>query len=191
VRTLAIGISGPSGVGKSTVAQAVASRISGAVVIEQDWYFRQASEYPPDANFCELRWLHLDEFAASVSQLADGKQVDVPVLDYSTFNRIGTRRLGPAPVVVVEGMTIYRIPSVDVLFNLRYYLTETFDIIADRKRLRDSVERNKSAEIIDKQLRWISDEYERDAELRDRADVVVLHPDSLADRVLADVSAIQ
>lgn len=108
-----IGISGPSASGKSLLAEAVRAANPNTVVVQQDWYFRDSTEGPPDANFCELRWLHVDDLVRTVSALSSGQPTKVPVIDFATFRQTGTAQLAPAPVVIIEGMTILRIPEVD------------------------------------------------------------------------------
>lgn len=172
--TIVVGVSGPSGSGKSTLVAAVRALLDDAVAIQQDWYFKDPSECPADANFCELRWLHVEDFVRDVRTLASGQSALVPEIDFATFSRVGLRSVGPARVVVIEGMTIFRTAEIDSLCDLRYYIDEDLETIAERKHLRDVVERRKDPEIIEGQLQWITKEYHRDDGLRRRLDINVL-----------------
>lgn len=142
-----IAISGPSGSGKSTIAQALTFELPGSIVVQQDWYFRDGDKCPPDANFCELRWLHIDLFVRDLHTLAAGRTAQVPIMDFASFRKVGTRPLGPAWLVIVEGMTIFRVPELAAQFSSRYYVDVDFDILADRKRARDHAERGKPPEV--------------------------------------------
>jgi len=173
-----IGITGPSASGKSILAQAVRAAQSDAVIVQQDWYFRSAAECPEDANFCELRWMHVDELVRDVAMLASGVQVHVPVMDFSTFERVGTTLLDPKSLVILEGMTILRIPEVDEHLDARFYVDIDMPTLAVRKLARDIHERRKPMEIVEAQLRWIEAEYLADEVLRQRGDVSVLSPDT-------------
>jgi uridine kinase len=169
-----LGISGPSGSGKSTVANAVRDRVPSSIVLQQDWYFKDTIDCPPDANFCDFRWLDIDQFVMDLRSLIEGVAVAVPAVDFMTFERVGTQILQPTPVILVEGMTIFRINELGRCFDLKYYIESDFETLAERKRVRDRTERQKTADVIEAQLRWIAEEYRRDARLRARTDVVLL-----------------
>lgn len=187
MRPRAVGLTGPSASGKSTLAEAVKAAHGDAVLVQQDWYFRDSSECPPDANFCDLEWLHVDELMRHVVALTNGEFADVPVMDFATFERCGTLRLEPAPLVIVEGMTILRISSIDACLDARFYLDTDYATIAERKRARDINDRHKPIEVVEAQLKWMAVEYDKDAWLRNRRDVTVL---SGAARLEDNVNAI-
>ncbi|MGW5237514.1 uridine kinase family protein [Monashia sp. NPDC004114] len=188
-RARIVGLTGPSAAGKSTLARQAMTVHGSAVVVQQDWYFRNSSECPIDANFCELRWMHVDDFIRDVTDLAHGTPINAPFIDFSTFERQGTVRIDPAPLVIVEGMTILRVPQVDIQFARRFYLDIEMAQIASRKRTRDIFERSKSREIVESQLRWIAEEYARDETLRSRLDVTVLHADEPTDELVTALLA--
>jgi uridine kinase len=141
---------------------------------------------PPEANFCDPRYLELDEFIAAAQGLSNGKSVEVPVIDFKTFQRTGMATLQPARYVLIEGMTIYRIPEVDELFDLRFYVAAPFHVLEARKRLRDSTERNKPASVIEAQLRWMRTEHDTDLETLQEK-VVMLSEPNLEDLVMTVV----
>ncbi len=174
MRSRFVGITGPSGSGKSTLAEAVCATHGNAVIVQQDWYFRNAADCPPEANFCEPRWLHVNELVRDVARLSNGMPTDVPVMDFATFERRGTKSIAPAPLVILEGMTILRIPELDALLAARFYVDCDLATIAARKRSRDTLVRQKSVEIVNAQLDWIAKEYLADEEIRQREDVTVL-----------------
>lgn len=93
-----IGITGPVASGKSTLAAAL-----GACVISTDSYL-------PDYDRVEAlerdlpHQADLFALAAHLDAIRRGLAVDVPVWSYQTHRREGTRRVEPAPLVVVEGI---------------------------------------------------------------------------------------
>jgi uridine kinase len=170
-----IGITGPSCSGKTTLAEAFRQRDAGTVVLQQDLYFKDPSLYPPDANFCELRWLETDQFVADFMALADGKPAYVPVIDFETFQRVGTQEIRAVRQLVVEGMTIFRLPGIYERCNIRYYMdVDDFAELEERKRRRDTQERRKPKAVIDAQLAWLRSEYDNDHALRSRPDIHVV-----------------
>lgn len=157
-----IGVSGPSCSGKSTVALALSERLQDSTVIQQDWFFRDPSLCPPDANFCDLAYLRVGELVKICTDLCGGRAAQVPIIDFGTFAQTGMREIGPTRHTIVEGMTIYRIPELWDLCSYRFYLKPQFSDIEVRKRRRDFIERNKPSNIIEHQLAWVRTEYERD-----------------------------
>lgn len=177
MKPLVVGLTGPSASGKTTLAEAVRAAHGAAVILQQDWYYRDSSEYPPDSNFCDPTWLHVDELTRDVIALANGEPADVPVMDFATFERCGVIRLEPASLVIIEGMTILRFPAVDACLDSRFYIDTEYATIAERKRSRDRRDRNKPTEIVNAQLDWMAAEHKKDATLRNRRDVTVLSGD--------------
>jgi uridine kinase len=189
---MTLGLSGPSGSGKSTLAHEIHKRLPDSVILQQDWYFTNSADCPPDANFCDSKWLDIDLFVSNLRSLMKGRTSEVPVVDFTNFGRVGTLTLQPSPLIIVEGMTIFRIAQIADCFDLRYYLDTSFDVLMERKRARDKSERLKPAAVIEAQLRWMADEHRQDAELRARPDVVLLSGETpvgeLADALLEAVT---
>lgn len=190
---LLVGISGPSCSGKSTVAQAVSNTLPSCVVVQQDWYFIDMDTCPPEANFCDLRWLDIQRFVGDVQNLANGQIADVPLIDFRSFQRAGSRHVDPQDVILVEGMTVFRVAGLMAEFDLRYYIDANPRTLAARKRDRDRAERGKSLAVIAAQLQWMQDEYHKDEGLRHRQDVEILFgdvsPQDLAHRIEHDILA--
>lgn len=159
-----VGLSGPSGSGKSYLSTKLHNILSDVNIIQQDSYFIDPDQCPPDANFCDLKYLHVEEFIADVSDLASGCIVEVPTIDFGTFRRTGKHQLLPKEWLIVEGMTIFRLPEIIALCDSMIYLAPDLTTIRERKSARDLIERNKSQEIVARQLQWISAEYHRDLE---------------------------
>lgn len=160
--TTVVGVSGPSCSGKTSLARNLADALPECVILEQDWFFRSPGECPVDANFCDLQYLDVAAFGAAALNLAHARAAVVPVIDFRTFERTGSTALRARAVLIIEGMTIFRIPEVRDLCRHRFYLAPAFDALAARKRIRDATERSKPASVIESQLRWMRTEYEND-----------------------------
>ena len=157
---IAIGISGPSGAGKTILSERLQTKIKDCRLIQEDWFFIDPDLCTPDANYYDLKYLHLKEFITDVQALINGQEVIVPVINYYTFKRTNKlRKIIPGNILIVEGMTIFRIPEIVELLGRKYYLAPKMEIIRQRKMDRDLKERNKQIEIILNQLKWVETKY--------------------------------
>jgi uridine kinase len=156
----AIGISGPSGAGKTILSEHLRTKIKNCCLIQQDWYFVDPDLCAPNANFCDLKYLYLEIFITDVQKIIYGQEVTVPIVDYYTFKQTNkVRKIVPGDTLIVEGMTIFRIPEIVELLMHKYYLAPQMEIIRQRKMERDLKERNKPIDIILNQLKWVEAEY--------------------------------
>lgn len=184
-----IGISGPSCSGKSTVALTLGKALQDSVVIQQDWFFCDPAHCPPDANFCDLAYMRVDELVGACADLCAGRPAQVPVIDFRTFAQTGLRSVDAKRHMIIEGMTIFRVPGIWDLCSHRFYLRPQISDIEARKRRRDSVERSKPPHIIEHQLTWMRTEYEADLITFERSVTFLDGPDvnGLVDQILAQV----
>lgn len=188
-QVLVIGVSGPSCSGKSTFAKALSGRLPEAAVLEQDLYFVDPELCPADANFCDLRWLRISDFLDAFHRLANGNAAELPVMDFQTFRQIGTITAEPARFLIVEGMTIYRVPQIAARCNRRYYLSCDWETLERRKRGRDAAERGKPPEIIEAQLSWMREEYIKDQDLIRAGEIQLVGLDELPDIAISLIGA--
>lgn len=159
--TILVGISGPSGSGKSTVAHKLIDAFPGSVHLQQDLFFVDPDLCDAASNFCDPAFMMREEFTQCVQMLRAGQDVAVPVVDFSTFRRIGnteTLRVAGAPLAIVEGMTVFRDATVMGALDVRYYLAPPFDVVHRRKRERDLRERGKTRSEFQTQMKWVESE---------------------------------
>lgn len=183
--TVVIGISGPSCSGKSLLARRLVEILRDCTVLEQDWYFRSPAECPPDANFCDLQFLDVPAFTAAALDLAQGRAAVVPVMDFSNFEQLGSVEISAGAFLLIEGMTIFRVPEVRSLCDHRFYLAPRFELLATRKRLRDAVARAKPPSVIEDQLRWIRSEYNKDLSTIAAREILPIVSNDLAEVISA------
>lgn len=147
--TLFVGIAGGTGSGKTTLAHKLAFQLQGGVsLLEYDWYYRDRGDLSPaereEINYDEPRALEAELLAAHLSALARGTPVEAPIYDFSTHTRSkSTRRIEPAPIVVVEGMLVFAESTLADAFDLRIFVDTDDDIRLLRRIRRDLTERGR------------------------------------------------
>lgn len=161
--SLIIGIAGGSGSGKTTVAQRVRSDLQASapareqvVIIEHDAYYRDR----PDISYeerCKLNFDHPDSLETELlvehlRSLRRGDAADVPVYDFKTHRRASeTRRVQPAPVVIVEGILVFADEALRKELDVRVYVDTDADIRAFRRIRRDIEQRGRTFESVREQ----------------------------------------
>lgn len=141
--TKLIAITGGSGAGKTTIAQALARRFgAGAVVIAEDDYYRCSSAYPnfdaathnfdaPDAKEHALLSAHL-------SLARGGSAFDKPVYDLTTHRRLPkVERIAHAQTVIVEGIHLLATPDLRDLFDFKVFIDADDALRLGRRMIRD------------------------------------------------------
>lgn len=150
-RPLTIGIAGGTGSGKSTVAAklAAAAPTGRCVVVDHDSYYRDQSHLTPAAR-AELNYDHpssLDSglLAEHLRELKAGRAVDVPIYDFVTHTRKReTRRVEPAPMVIVEGILVFVEAPVRDQLDIKIFVDTDADIRLMRRIRRDLEQRGRS-----------------------------------------------
>ena len=181
-RPLLIGIAGGSGSGKSTVARNVADALADASVacIDLDAYYRHMAHLSLEERH-HVNWDHpdafdLDLFVDHLQHLAAGGTIEKPVYDFVThLRRAQTVRVGPADVVVLDGILLFADPRVRALCDVKVYVDADADIRLIRRIRRDMKRRGRPfEEILDQDLPTVRPMHEQFVEPSKRyADVIV------------------
>lgn len=158
LRPLVIGVGGGSGSGKTTIAQAVVSGLSGVALIQHDSYYRHQPHVSfldrtrvnydhPDALETELLIKHLQSLKA-------GESIARPTYDFTLHLRADeTALVEPAPVLIVDGILVLADADLRAEFDLKIYVDTDPDIRLARRLRRDMDERGRSpASVIDQYL---------------------------------------
>ncbi len=146
-----LGIAGGTGSGKTTVAERLVSGLAGSplLVIDHDAYYRDRSAMPP-AERLLVNYDHPDaiETELLVQQLADlraGRAVDIPQYDFRQHvRRPETRRVEPAPVVIVEGILVLADERLRAQMDLKIFVDTDADIRLMRRLERDIEQRGRT-----------------------------------------------
>lgn len=138
-----IAITGGSGAGKTTIAQALARQVgAGAVVVAEDDYYRCASTIPDfDAasyNFDTPEAKEHTLLSAHLAAAKRGEPFDKPIYDLATHRRqADLERIARANVVIVEGIHLLAVKDLRGLFDLKIFVEADEAVRLARRMLRD------------------------------------------------------
>jgi len=155
IKPFIIGVAGGTGSGKTTVTEAIVSSLNDQdiIVIQHDSYYRDRSHLPlterekinydhPDALETELLVKHL-------KQLKSGRQVEIPIYDFSTHTRKRrAKNVKPAKAIIIDGILIFTDRSLRELMDIKIFVDADDDIRFIRRLQRDIKERNRSMESV-------------------------------------------
>lgn len=150
---LIIGIAGGTGSGKTTVVKKISERLHNkVVVIPQDSYYKDQSHLPieerQELNFDHPDAIDFELLVQQLKELKEGKIIDQPVYSYITCSRSATEtvKVGPAPVIIVEGILIFTCKELRKLMDIMVNVDADDDDRLIRVISRDIMERGKSVE---------------------------------------------
>ncbi len=152
---LVIGIAGGSGSGKTTVANAILSRVGHDRIafLQHDSYYKDLSGLPPvqraEINFDHPDSLETELLIEHIASLRDGKPVDVPVYDFATDRRTSQSFIvQPRSVILVEGILIFTEAKLRKMFDVKIFVDTDPDLRFIRRLERDIHERGRSTESV-------------------------------------------
>ncbi|MBR5661606.1 MAG: uridine kinase [Bacteroidales bacterium] len=152
---LVIGIAGGSGSGKTTVVNAITSRLKEKVVIiPQDSYYKDSSHLPMEErqqiNFDHPDAIDFKLLCQQLAELKDGKTIDQPVYSYITCSRSKTETVtvAPADVIIIEGILIFTCKELRDQMDIKIFVDADDDDRLMRVMARDILERGKTVETV-------------------------------------------
>ena len=75
--------------------------------------------------------------------------MEIPIYDFTTHSRTSeTQIVGPAPVILVEGILVFTEPALRELFDVKLYVDTDADIRIIRRLRRDVQERGRTFESV-------------------------------------------
>lgn len=154
-----IGIVGGSCAGKSWLAAKLhdaLGKVSARLSLD-NFYLNRAHLSERQAgrvNFDHPRSIDWDLFERTLRAFAEGKAIPVPQYDYATHSRLPEGvELRPAPVMILEGLWLFRKPAVRTIFDLRIFVKSSLEICEKRRLERDVRERGRTVEQVLEQFR--------------------------------------
>jgi uridine kinase len=153
--SIIIGVAGGSGSGKTTVARRILARVGADRIayIPHDAYYREFNHLTPE-QLNALNWDHPDALDTDlmiehVQQLKAGRAVELPIYDFTRNRRTEqTLRVGPQPVILVEGILIFADARLRRLFDVKIFVDTDADLRFIRRLQRDIAERGRTAEAV-------------------------------------------
>lgn len=155
MRPIIIGVAGGSGSGKTTVVKEIIQGLGPdqVTVIHHDSYYRDRQDVPL-AERANLNYDHPDALETSllvqhISELRQGRAVQVPVYDFTRHERTAeTRTALSKKVVIVDGILILWDPELRRMMDIKIFVDADADIRLIRRLQRDVQERGRSAESV-------------------------------------------
>ena len=154
-RPFMLGVAGGTCSGKTTVAERLVELMGEQqlALIKLDSYYWTRDDLPIEQRAL-TNWDHPESFdwpllIDHVRTLCSGEAVPVPIYDYINYTRSGEVRIvGPANIVVIEGILVLNEPELRELFDLKVYVDTDADLRFIRRLQRDVVERGRTPESI-------------------------------------------
>ena len=154
-KTIIIGISGPSGSGKSLLANTIVSELGSeqVVVISEDSYYKDRP-YLSLEERAKMNYDHPDAFdhdllCQHLQQLQNGQTVHVPIYDHSQHLRSAeTKNVGQHAIIVIEGILLFTEQKLRDLFDISIFMDSPLDICLIRRLSRDINERGRTLDCV-------------------------------------------
>ena len=153
-----LGIGGGTGSGKTTVAEKLVEGLpaSAVVVIDHDAYYRDRSRLPAKerslVNYDHPDAIETEMLVAHLAALRAGHTVEIPQYDFRDHvRRPDTRRVGPAAVIIVEGILVLADERLRAQMDLKLFVDTDADIRLMRRLQRDIEQRGRSFALVRQQ----------------------------------------
>lgn len=175
-----IGITGGSGSGKSTIVRKISEVCSDLVSLPQDNYYKSAAFVNNSNitafNFDQPEAFDLDLLYKHLSDLKDGKSIEMPQYDFVTHSRKpNTVHVEPASLIILEGLMVLNDPKIRELFDLKIFVDTPDDIRFIRRLKRDIRDRGRTVDsVIQQYLEVVRPGYKNFIEpTKEFADIII------------------
>lgn len=178
---IVIGIAGGTGSGKTTITREIVKRLGKSVtVLTHDSYYKARHDLTYEER-TQLNYDHPNAFdndmmAEAIADLRNGKAIEVPIYDYTIYDRTeNTMTLRPTPVILVEGILIYHSKELRNLMDIKLFVDTDADVRILRRIIRDVEERGRSLDsVINQYLNTVKPMHEAFVEpTKKYADIII------------------
>lgn len=154
-KPILIGITGGTGSGKSSIADAIYSSFSTDCIamIQQDMYYKDQSDLSMEervkTNYDHPKAFDNDLLISHLNDLIEGKSIEKPIYDFSVHNRSKeTIKVDPKSIIIVEGILVLEDERLRDLLDIKVYVDTDADIRILRRLIRDINERGRTLESV-------------------------------------------
>ena len=154
-KPILIGITGGTGSGKSSIADAIYSSFSTDCIamIQQDMYYKDQSDLSMEervkTNYDHPKAFDNDLLISHLKDLIEGKSIEKPIYDFSVHNRPKeTIKVDPKSIIIVEGILVLEDERLRDLLDIKVYVDTDADIRILRRLIRDINERGRTLESV-------------------------------------------
>ena len=181
-KPILIGITGGTGSGKTTVAEAIHSAFEGnsITMIMQDSYYKDQSnltfEERLKTNYDHPNSIDAQSMIKDLKSLMSGNSIEMPVYDFANHTRKSeTITIIPTDIIIVEGILVLEDKDLRDLLDLKIYVDTDADIRILRRMQRDIYERGRSMEsVINQYLNVVRPMHEQFTEpTKKYADIII------------------
>jgi uridine kinase len=195
--SLAVGIAGGTGAGKTTLARLLAATLGHATLLDLDSYYLDHSALSQKSrdrlNFDQPDAFDVPLLLEHLHQLLRGRPVEKPRYSFEHHTRCGFEPVPPAPIVLVEGLFALWWEDLRALLDLKVFLDAPSDLRLTRRLKRDVTDRGRIAESVLQQyeatVRPMHDLYVEPT--RAHADLVLINDQDLPTCVSAVCTALR
>ena len=178
---IVIGIAGGTGSGKTTITREIVKRLgSDVTVINHDSYYRErhdlSYEERTKLNYDHPNAFDTEMFAEALRDLRAGKTIEVPLYDYTIYDRTdNTVTVHPTRVILAEGILIYHHEELRELMDIKLFVDADADVRILRRIVRDVRDRGRALDsVINQYLTTVKPMHEAFVEPSKRyADIII------------------
>jgi uridine kinase len=153
--SIVIGVAGGSGSGKTTVVRRIVDSLGPdqVTVLDHDRYYRDRNdlrlEERASLNYDHPDALETDLLVRHLHALKAGRDVEVPLYDFSRYARLGTTETAlPRRAIIVEGILVFVDASLRALMDIKVFVDTDDDTRFIRRLRRDVAERGRTMDSV-------------------------------------------
>ena len=155
-------VDGPSGGGKSTVADKIAQDLPSSLsclIINQDRFYKNFKDKIDKNGIININYDHPNSFSWSlikktIFSLMDSKKTSLPIYNYVDHKRMDKKEnVVPADVIIFEGIYALYDDEINKLASLKIFVNTPMDECFIRRVLRDVNERGRTLDSVINQWR--------------------------------------